>query len=209
MSLASGASGLYICEALRDVGGKKHIIIDPHQHFPHGRGLGTGWEGIGVANLERAGYSDMIEFHEEDSFVALPRLYEKGTRVEFAFIDGAHTFDYAFVGFFMVDKMLNVGGVIVFDDAHYPSVRKVCRYAATNLNYTCVGPLEQKTTFDKRRIFAALPHPLRRLFKPELGQPDSGLGIPHACYIGMQKTARNDLIGEGDGARRWDFHRAF
>jgi hypothetical protein len=35
---AYGISGLYICEALREVNAAKHIIIDPGQHFPHGRG---------------------------------------------------------------------------------------------------------------------------------------------------------------------------
>jgi hypothetical protein len=41
---AYGISSLYIGEALREHGGTKHIIIDPGQHFPYGRGPNTGFE---------------------------------------------------------------------------------------------------------------------------------------------------------------------
>jgi predicted O-methyltransferase YrrM len=53
---AYGISSLYICEALREVNGAKHIIIDPYQHSPR--------EDIGLTNPRRAGYADMIDFHE-------------------------------------------------------------------------------------------------------------------------------------------------
>src|SRR5712692_10478852 len=46
---AYGISSLYICEALQEVNGAKHIIIDPYQH--------SIYEGIGLANLGRAGYA--------------------------------------------------------------------------------------------------------------------------------------------------------
>jgi hypothetical protein len=47
---------LYICEALREVNAAKHIIIDPHRH--------STWEGIGLSNLSRAGYLDIVDFNE-------------------------------------------------------------------------------------------------------------------------------------------------
>jgi predicted O-methyltransferase YrrM len=53
---AYGVSSLYICEALREVNAAKHIIIDPHQH--------SIWEGIGLSNLSRAGYLDIVDFNE-------------------------------------------------------------------------------------------------------------------------------------------------
>src|SRR5258706_9401912 len=53
---AYGISGLFICEALQEVNARKHIIIDPYQH--------SAWKGIGLANLRRAGYADLIDFHE-------------------------------------------------------------------------------------------------------------------------------------------------
>ena len=50
--------------------------------------------------------------------------------------DGMHTFDYVFIDFFYIDKMLNVGGVAVFDDTHFPSTRKVCRFILRNLGHS-------------------------------------------------------------------------
>jgi hypothetical protein len=66
----------------------------------------------------------MIELHEAPSFQVLPKLQADGLRIDFAFIDGCHTFDYAMVDFFYIDKMLRVGGVVVFDDEYYPGYSK-------------------------------------------------------------------------------------
>jgi predicted O-methyltransferase YrrM len=57
---ASGISSLYICEALREVNAAKHIIMDPYQY--------SEFEGIGLANLKRAGYLDIIDFQETPSY---------------------------------------------------------------------------------------------------------------------------------------------
>jgi predicted O-methyltransferase YrrM len=88
---AYGVSSLYICEALREVSAVKHIVMDPYQH--------SEFEGIGLANLERAGYLDIIDFHETASYQYLARLSEEALAVDFAFIDGMHLFDYALVDF--------------------------------------------------------------------------------------------------------------
>ena len=52
----------------------------------------------------------------------------QGERIDFAFIDGAHTFDHALVDFFYIDRMLNVGGIVAFDDLGFPCIEKVCRF---------------------------------------------------------------------------------
>jgi predicted O-methyltransferase YrrM len=54
---AYGISSLYFCEALRAVNAAKHIIMDPYQH-----------SGIGLANLRRADYLDVIDFHDVASY---------------------------------------------------------------------------------------------------------------------------------------------
>lgn len=108
---AYGISSLFICEALREVNATKHTIIDPDQHRPHGTGPLSGWEGIGLANLRRAGYADLIDFHEVPSYQYLSRLGEEGTQIDFAFVDGVHTFDYVLVDFFLIDKILKPGGI--------------------------------------------------------------------------------------------------
>jgi predicted O-methyltransferase YrrM len=50
---AYGISSLYICEALREINATKHIIMDPYQH--------STWEGIGLSNIRKAGYLDLVE----------------------------------------------------------------------------------------------------------------------------------------------------
>jgi hypothetical protein len=64
---------------------------------------------------------------------ALAEIERSGQRVDFAFIDGWHTFDFALVDFFFIDRISSVGGVVVFDDANWPAIRKVCRFVKTNL----------------------------------------------------------------------------
>ena len=76
------------------------------------------------ANLKRAGYYDRVEFYEEASFECLPKPLARNEKIDFAFLDGQHTFDYVLVDFFYVDKILSVGGIIVFDDLQY---RAYCR----------------------------------------------------------------------------------
>jgi predicted O-methyltransferase YrrM len=112
---AYGLSSLFICGALSSRPDARHTIIDPFQS--------TEWRGIGVANLRRAGYG-FFELIEETSEVALPRLFEQGRMFQFALIDGFHTFDHILVDFFLADRLLEVGGIVVFDDLHLPGVRK-------------------------------------------------------------------------------------
>jgi predicted O-methyltransferase YrrM len=210
IGLAYGVSALFICEALAEVSGEKHIAIDPVQH---------GWGDIGLLNLERAGLAPLVEFHGEPSHRALPALDAAGRRVDFAFIDGWHTFDYVMVDFFYVDRLLNVKGVLVLDDAwSYPAIRKLARYIATNRRYAPIatGGVHQASV--KRRALDALVSPLRagplagvarRLLRPDLMEPDSQLGLPCSDLVAFIKLA-DDVPGDGtNGSRRWDQHNEF
>jgi predicted O-methyltransferase YrrM len=136
VGLAYGISALFICDALQVRNGTQHIVIDPNQH---GGAWGNSWDGIGIANVRRAGYADIVQLIEAPSYRALPELEQSGKRIDFAFIDGWHTFDFTLVDFFFIDRMLNIGGVVVFDDADWPAVRKICRFVKTNLAYSVVA----------------------------------------------------------------------
>jgi len=93
----------------------------------------SNWKGIGVENLKRRGV-DFFELIEEPSELALPRLLESEKKYDLAFIDGWHTFDHSLVDFFYLNRLIKPGGVIVFDDANWPSVNKLVNYV---LNYPC------------------------------------------------------------------------
>jgi predicted O-methyltransferase YrrM len=207
---AYGVSSLYICEALREVNATKHIIIDPSQHFPHGKGPHSGWEGIGLANLRRAGYWDLIDFHEVPSYQCLSRLTDERMRIDFAFVDGCHTFDYVLVDVFFIDKLLKPGGIIILDDLSYPSIRSVCRYILSNLRYQCAGPpLQEPPAWKKLASHVSSKAPLRRIVAPTISVPDWRLDLPKSDFVALQKV-EDDLIGEGPGTtRRWDHHVPF
>ncbi len=126
IGFAYGISALFICEALQKVKGRKHIIVDPSPFWS--------FEGIGYRNIQRAKYQNIIKFINAPSETALPDLIRQGIRIDFAFVDGWHTFDHALLDFFYINRMLNVDGVVVFDDADWPSISKLCRYVS---RYPC------------------------------------------------------------------------
>jgi len=130
VGFAYGMSTMHICEALRGRNGALHVVIDPFQS--------STWHNIGLLNLERAGLRSLVEFHEASSDKVLPQLHARHLEFDFALIDGAHLFDYAFVDFFYVDKMLRLGAVVCMDDLWMPAMQKVCRYYVRNRGYQIV-----------------------------------------------------------------------
>ena len=70
---------------------------------------------------------------------ALPQLCSQKEEFEFAFIDGSHLFDFTFVDFFFIDKLLAVGGHVAFDDLWMPAVRKVVSFVLKNKPYQLWG----------------------------------------------------------------------
>ena len=128
IGMAFGLSTLAVLTALRDIGSDGRLIsIDPRQT--------SGFHGIGLANVRRSGMSDRHELIESFDYLALPRLLERGERIQFAYVDGWHTFDYALLDFFYLDKLLDLGGVIGFNDAGWRSVHKVLGFVRTHRKY--------------------------------------------------------------------------
>jgi predicted O-methyltransferase YrrM len=125
--LAYGLSTLAIAGAHEARGRGSHIAIDPVEK--------DYYEGIGLANLRRAGLEDRVRFIPARADRALPELVQDGVRLDMAFIDGSHLFDYAFVDFFYTDRMLIEGGLLVFHDLWMPAVQNVVEFAVTNRAY--------------------------------------------------------------------------
>lgn len=206
IGLAYGVSALCICDAMEKVAGSRHIVIDPYQRRE------DGYKGIGLHNLTRAGYGEMVEFFEQLSHRALPQLEAQGRKIDFAFIDGWHTFDYTMIDFFYIDKMLNVGGIVVLDDANWVSIRKLCRYIVTNLPYSvrCMRRTGRPRLSLKRSVFNSVLHwmrrvprfdaRLRRVLQPEIVQTDFQLGLWGSC-IAFKKISED--------ARSPEFHAVF
>lgn len=206
IGLAYGVSSLFICEALKKTNkpNLKHIVIDPNQF---GESYGDGWEGVGLNNLRKAGYDDLVKFYNSPSYQVLPKLEAEGCKIDFAFIDGWHTFDYVLVDFFYIDKMLKVGGIVVFDDAGLPSIRKACRYIATNYSYSVYKCVRRKISF-KRHCFNVALQLLKillvilpqQILSPEVIKTDIELNL-HSDCIAFKK--------ESEDKRKWDIHIPF
>jgi predicted O-methyltransferase YrrM len=143
VGLGFGLSAQFICQAHQDKGSGTHIVIDPFQDVHY--------DGIGWLNIQRLGFEDMVTFVPEPSHAALPMLVGKGTQLDFAFIDGRHLFDYALLDFFFIDKMLRVGGIVVFDDIWSPGIRKVVAFVLRNYAYHRVSrPSEHHSSSGRR-----------------------------------------------------------
>jgi predicted O-methyltransferase YrrM len=183
VGLAYGISTLFICEALAQASpGATHTVIDP---FQNGK-----WRGLGLRNLTQAGYRQLVEFREAPSEVVLPQLLADGRTLDFAFIDGLHRFDQVMVEFYYINRLLEPGGVVVFDDANRRSVTRALRHAMT---YPCyelhpasrtaqpVSPIGRM-----RRRVASLSF-ARRILRHDVLVPDWDLGLGARC-IALRKT---------------------
>ena len=192
VGLAYGVSAMFICDALKMVGGERHMVIDSHQ-------MTSVWNnGAGLHNLKLAGHAPLIDFYGEESQRALPKLEAQGERIDFAFIDGAHTFDHALVDFFYIDRMLNVGGIVAFDDVGFPCVEKVCRFILKNRNYRVHSTLpdtdrprpstRRRLTHSAIKSAARISPRLRALFSPQAVEGRQDLGLNGWCVAFIKEA---------------------
>jgi predicted O-methyltransferase YrrM len=138
VGMAYGVSTLCIADALaRSAGGdpasRQVVSIDPAQT--------SDWRSGGIHLLERANLASSLRFIEDRSQLALPRLLTAGERFGFAFIDGWHTFDHTLIDFFYIDAMLDVGGVVIFDDVGYPAIHRVVQFILADRDYELLEAL--------------------------------------------------------------------
>lgn len=196
IGFAYGVSALAITESVVKNGGS-HTVIDIYEN--------TQWNGVGLDLIEQAGYSKDIEFIEQYCYTALPKLLEQGRNFDFAYIDSTKQFDWLLVDFFFLDKILETGGVIVFDDVTFPGIRKLLRYISRFPNYTVYKnypkneikvPLGRKVTL----ALKILPKWYRKYLSDDVKNDDYKLGINSHCVV-LKKT--------GADQRNWDWHIDF
>ena len=133
-------------------------------------------------NLKAAGFAHLVTVYQELSELCLPRFLKHGHRYDFAFVDGWHTFDHVLTEFFYISRMLDVGGVVVFDDAHLPSIQKVLAHVDS---YDCYERLAVPEEFP-----TSMSMKVREV-----------AGLPPVRIAGFVKTTRDE--------RAWDWYRDF
>lgn len=193
IGMAYGVSCLFICEALaRLEHASTHIVMDPLQ--------GQKWRNIGLRNLRAAGHVDLVRFFEERSEFCLPRLLQQRTEVQVALIDGVHTFDQCALEFYYVDRMLPVGGVVVFDDVTWPAIRRAVRCVLSHGTYAVcdhTGPaLKGITAFGRVRRALGKLALVRRLLNRDLLVPDWDVGISGSCVALVKTALQSETYGD-------------
>ena len=132
VGLAYGSSALAIGEALCSTGNTvSHIVIDPFQ--------ATAYHNVGWDALNAAGLADHTTLIEEPSSIALARLAADRFTADAAFVDGSHRFHEVFVDLYFLRKLVRPGGLIILDDAAWPSVATALRYFDSNLGWQAVS----------------------------------------------------------------------
>jgi predicted O-methyltransferase YrrM len=129
VGLAYGSSALAIGEALihGSAAGVSHVVIDPYQESSYAN---VGWDAMRAAGL---GESSLLI--TEPSSLALARLVDECFTADAAFVDGSHRFHEVFVDLYYLRKLVRPGGLIILDDAEWPSVATALRYYDVNLGW--------------------------------------------------------------------------
>ena len=146
IGLGYGISALFICEALvaSENASLSHVVIDPFQKKRFAE--------CGLQALDEAGVGGMVEYHDEDSQIALPRFRSEGRGFDFAFVDGDHRFDGVFLDLVNLGSLVRKGGIIFLDDYQLPAVERAASYFQSNLGWT----LEEVSGPDKHHQWAVL-----------------------------------------------------
>jgi predicted O-methyltransferase YrrM len=194
IGFAFGMSTLAIVEEVVKRGGH-HAVIDKFQVVD--------WAGLGLDLIKQAGYEKDITFYEDYCYAVLPGLLASGKKFDFAYIDSTKQFDWLMVDFFYIEKMLKVGGIIVFDDVPFPSIRKLMRYIVQFPSYRVHSQFpENYPTSAGLKIagaFKALPK-ADKLIRPEILVTDHEMGLNTGC-LAIQKV--------DEDKRSWDWHVEF
>jgi predicted O-methyltransferase YrrM len=131
--LGYAISTLFICEGLMtNSADPTHVAMDPYQ-MKASAGHGTAYEGVGLRTLEEAGVRGIVEFHEQESQIVLPRLLEQQRTFDLAFIDGNHRFEAVFLDLVYASRLVKEGGVVFLDDTQLPSIRRAIEFCVDNL----------------------------------------------------------------------------
>ncbi|MDB6075987.1 MAG: O-methyltransferase family 3, partial [Verrucomicrobiaceae bacterium] len=138
IGLAFGASATLLLALHRRVGhtGVCHHSVDPFQR--------TDWNGCALRHIGIEGLADLFAHHEALSCFALPKLHETSERFGLIYIDGSHLFEDVMVDFYFSNLLLEIGGVIAFDDSACGHVKKVTAFIRSNwsASYSELSPYE-------------------------------------------------------------------
>jgi predicted O-methyltransferase YrrM len=196
---AYGISSLFICGALKSEN-SFHTIIDPFQS--------TDWNDIGITQLQRAGVQNynLIEKYSE---VALPELMYQGSKFDFAFVDGWHTFDHTLLDMFYLNRMLEVGGIMVIDDVGMKGVEKAVNYFLNYPAYKFIGGIQLKSSRKRDWFTRFIIRPLRffaQIFPSKVTNEVFSSTVVNQGITGYSMVALKKIR---EDERHWNWYKSF
>ena len=139
-----GVSTCYMAAALQEVDRGSIVSIDLHsakKREPNIEEL-----------LEKCGYLDTVDFYYEPASYnwRLMKLIEAGEKTfDLCYLDGGHDWYNTGYAFFLVDKLLEPGGWIIFDDLDWTMEHLETKWALRK-------PLEERVTAQVRKVWELL-----------------------------------------------------
>ena len=152
LGFAHGTGSCYMGAALQENGGKL-IAIDNQTARDRRPSIGE--------QLEKTGLAEVVEpvFAARSYTWELMKLIEAHTTdgvcepfLDICYIDGAHQWEPDGMAFFLVDKLLKVGGWLLFDDIHWKYAESTVR----DEDWVRVMPREEQETAQVERVFRLL-----------------------------------------------------
>lgn len=149
LGFAHGVSSCYIAGALEETGGGHLTTIDRASARDRNPNIDALLNACGLTELVTVVLADTSYTWE------LMRFLERTPqpRFDFVYIDGAHLWEVDGFSFLLVDRLLKIGGWILFDDLNWtlhtsPSLK--------DADWVLKLPTDQRTTPQVRKVFELL-----------------------------------------------------
>lgn len=160
LGFAHGSSTAYMAAALLELGGDARITSidreDARERVPNAETV--------LRELELDERVDFVYAHTSYTWELMKLIQGQTSNAktqplyDFAFIDGAHSWETDGLAFFLVDKLLRPGGWILFDDVHWTFANSP---ALKNTEKVRQMPDDERTTPQVMKVLSllALQHP--------------------------------------------------
>ena len=198
IGMAFATSTVAIVSALPENG--MLYSIDPYQK--------TDWESVGLLRLRELGLTKHCLI-DKPSLSALPDLLSKGTKVDFIYIDGMHTFDYTLVDLFYSHLLLRRGGIIGINDTNFAAVDKALTCFLLHRNYIEIDSIlpnkwRRIQHKEKENMFTKLIDLVINII-----MKTTFLGNSKVRLFSTVKSQDRFFIKIDDFEPRWNFYRNF
>eukprot|EP00041_Stephanoeca_diplocostata_P015291 m.291696 g.291696 ORF g.291696 m.291696 type:complete len:402 (-) comp19984_c0_seq1:293-1498(-) len=144
----------------------RHYAIDPAAGDATHELQRTAYKGAGQRLIRTLGLEEYFHLLPVPSHQGLSTLLSDHGAASFqmVFIDGMHLFDFVIMEMYYADKLLSVGGFLVFDDVQMPGVQEAVLFVLQNRHYAVVNCFDvekritilRKTQQDDRECVTAL-----------------------------------------------------